>query len=318
LTRHAGVLMGLYRVARDTGDEHALAAADRGLSFLRRNLVRRHGWAAFAGPGEDAQIGATALATAALVQRRLATGDGGHDGLIRALARFLVAQQQPDGSMLGAWSPTAGRPVPDRFAKFGTGEALWALALLRRIFPDEGWEAPARRLARYVATRRDDVEGYVLTFPDHWAAYGLAELGPAALGAPEVAYMRRLAGALGLSSRLESQTQGGGVNRVFRGEWASGAGRGSIGEGLAELARLAAADERLADLEQPLRERLSCTAARAVERQASGAEAGRYARPELVRGAWFSGDGYTQMDDQRHSLVALLSAAELLDEGRAR
>ena len=310
-TRHAGVLLGLYQLAA-SGDRSHLAAADAGLRYVRRNLLRRDGWTAFAVPGEEVRIGPSALALAALVHRRLATGDVSNDALMRSLGRFLVAQLQPDGSILGSWSPRTG-PVPGRYAKFGTGEALWALALMHRLFPGEGWGRPAGRIARYLATRRDDVEGYVLTFPDHWAAYALAELGPEALGGEEVAYARRLAGALGLSSRLEAQSQGHGLNRLLRGEPASGAGLGSIGEGLAALWRLSRADPRLGDIEEDVAERLSCTAARSVERQADADEAARYPRPRLVRGAWFSEGGYTQMDDQRHALSALLASLQLLE-----
>ena len=315
-TRHAGVLLGLYQLAA-SGDLARLAAADAGLVYVRRNLLRRNGWTAFAVPGEEVRIGPSALALAALVHRRLATGDVSNDGLMRGLGRFLAAQLQPDGSILGYWSPGVG-PVPGRYAKFGTGEALWAFALMHRLFPGEGWDRPARRLARYVATRRDDVEGYVLTFPDHWAAYSLAELGPETLGNVEVAYARRLAGAFGLSSRMEAQSQGHGLNRLLRGEPASGAGLGSIGEGLAALWRLSRAEPRLADLEEKLAERLSCTTARTVERQSGAAEAAGYPRPELVRGAWFSEDGYTQMDDQRHALSALLAALELPEAAAPR
>ena len=75
ITRHAGVMMGLYRLAAETGDRDALAAAEHGLSFLHRNLLRHDDWAAFAEPGQDARLGASALVAAALVQRRLATGD---------------------------------------------------------------------------------------------------------------------------------------------------------------------------------------------------------------------------------------------------
>lgn len=313
ITRHAGVMMGLYRLAVETGDEEALRGGDHGLGFLQANLVRRRGWATFAEPGQETHIGASALAAAALVHRRLATGDRAQDGLIRALARFLVTQQLPDGRVLGYWDPRTGRPVPGRYAKFGTGEALWALALVDHLFPREGWERPGRRLARYVATRRDDVEGYVLPFPDHWAAYALAELGPGALGDAEVAYARRLAGAFGLVSRLESQSGGGGLRRLLRGEPASGAGLGSIGEGLAALWRLSRADPRLGDLSDDLTERLRCTAARTVERQADVAEAGGFPRADLVRGAWFSENGYTQMDDQRHPLSALLATLPVLE-----
>jgi hypothetical protein len=316
ITRHAGVMMSLYQLAAATGDEQALEAGDHGLRFLRANLVRHRDWAALAEPGQDAELGATALAVAALVHRRLATDDVGDDDLIRGLARFLVAQQQPDGSVLGHWSTRTRRPVPGVYAKFGTGEALWALALVHRLFPDESWDLPARRLARYVATSRDDVEGYLLTFPDHWAAYALAELGPGFLGDAEVAYARRLAGAFGLMSRLEAQSGTSGLRRLVRGEPASGAGLGTIGEGIAALWRLSRVDPRLADLPDDLAGRLRCRAARIVERQADAADAKLSPHRELVAGAWFSEDGYTQMDDQQHSLSALVATLPLLEGER--
>jgi hypothetical protein len=298
ITRHAGVMMALYRL----GEEDAVATADHGLPFLLANLVRRDGWAAFAEPGRDAGIGASALAAAALVHRRLATGERAHDRLIRELARFLVSQQLPDGRVLGSWSPETERPLPGGYSKFGTGEALWALALADRVLPGEGWAEPARRLARYVATQRDDVEGYVLTFPDHWAAYGLAEL--PALGEPEIAYARRLAASFGLMSRVESQSGPSGLRRVFRGEPASGAGLGTIGEGLGALWRLSGEESRLGDLEDDLALRTRCTAGRTVDRQSGD-------------GAWYDESGYTQMDDQQHPLSALQAALPVLEGGRA-
>jgi hypothetical protein len=313
ITRHAGVMMGLYQLAGETGDEKALMAAEHGRSFVHANLLRHGDWTAFAEAGQEARLGASGLLAIALIQRRLATGDDSEDDLIQGLARFLAAQQQADGSVLGSWSRATGSAVPGEYATFGTGQALWTFALLDKLFPGEGWGQPARRLARYVATRRDDVEGYVLTFPDHWAAYALAELGPGRLGEPEIAYARRLAGILGLNSRLESQSGQGGLNRLFRGEPASGAGLGTVVEGLAALWRLSVADPRLADLTDNLSTRLRCTAGRAVERQIDPVEAQKAPRPLLARGAWFTEDGYTQMDHQRHPLSGLLATLEVLE-----
>ena len=182
------------------------------------------------------------------------------------------------------------------------------------VFPGQGWDEHARRLARFIATRRDDVEGYVLTFPDHWAAYGLAQLGPDELGEPEVAYARRLAGIHGLNSRLEAQSGEDGIRRLMRGEPASGAGLGTVTEGLAQLWRLSLADPRLSDLTEDLETRLRCTAGRMVERQVDPAEAQGAPRPLLARGAWFSEDGYTQMDDQKHPISGLLATVPLLEQ----
>jgi hypothetical protein len=294
-TRHAGVVDVLYRAGR-------VRAADAGLEYVLDNLVDHDGWTAFAPAGENANVGANALVLAALVHRRLATGDRSYDDLTRRIARFLVAQQRPDGSTLKYWSPAIGRPVPGVFGRFSTGEAFWALALVHRLFPDEGWERPAHRVGVYLATRRDEVEGDMILEADHWAAYGLAELAPAGLTEAEAAYARRLAGHFGYLIRLESQHEGSALNPMIE----SGSSLGTLGEGTAALWRLAGTDGRLAGLRDDLGERATCLAGILVEQQV-----GPEAPSPRERGAWFD-DGYTQMDDQQHAIAALLGAREVL------
>jgi hypothetical protein len=294
-TRHAGVLYILYRTGR-------IVAADAGLSYVLANLVRHDGWTAFAGPGQDAGVGASALTVAALVERRLRTGDHLHDGLARRLGRFLVAQTRPDGSVLEYWRPATMRSVPGVFGKFATGEAFYALALLHRVFPAEGWDRPARRIVRYLATRRDAAEGYAIRQADHWAAYGLAALSPAGLTATEAAYARRLAGYFGYEVRFVSQHTGRPLNPFTE----SGADLGVVGEGASALWRAAGRDPRLADLRDDLGARITCLAGITAGRQVPAADPNPRAR-----GAWFL-HGYTQMDDQQHAIGALLGAAEVL------
>jgi hypothetical protein len=295
ITRHAGVLDALYRVGR-------IRAADDGLRYVRDNLVHHDGWTAFAPVGEYASAGANALLLVALIHRRQATGDVRYDGLARRLARFLVAQQRPDGSVLLYWRPDTRRRVPGVFGTYSTGEAFYALALMHRTFPAEGWERPAHRVADYLATRRDEAEGHAFRQPDHWAAYGLAELAPAGLTDVEAEYGRWLAGYFGFFVRFESQHTRRGLISFEE----SGAGLGTTGEATSALWRLAGEDRRLADLRDELGARSTCLAGILVERQVPAADAN-----PLARGAWFS-DGYTQMDDQQHAVAALLGSSQVL------
>ena len=299
-TRHAGVLDVLYRLRR-------VRAADAGLPYAFANLTRHGPWSALTPPGEDANVGASALLVVALLHRREVTGEERYDRLLRRLARFLVAQTRPDGSVLQYWDPAAMRAVPGMFGKFSTGEAFYALALMRRVFPGGGWGPPAHRIADYLATRRDAAEGYSIRQADHWAAYGLAALGPSRLNDVETEYARWLAGYFGFLVRFESQHTGGILNPVVE----SGASLGTIGEASAALWRLSAEDPPMANLREDLGERITCLGGILVERQTPVTD------PDTrARGAWFA-DGYTQMDDEQHALASLIGVREVLrSEGR--
>jgi hypothetical protein len=294
-TRHAGVLYILYRAGRT-------APGDKGLAYVQRNLVRHDDWAAFAPAPADAEVGATALTVAGLAYRHITAGDTRYDELARQLGRFLVAQTQPDGSVLDFWRPSTQRPVPGVYGIFSTGEAFYALTLLNRIFPHEGWERPARRIVEYLATRRDRTEGYSTRQADHWAAYGLAELASFGLTDAEAAYARRLGGYFGYEIRFESQHVGRPLN-IFT---ESGADLGVIGEGESAIWRVARQDARLADLRDDLAARVRCVAGITVQRQVPATDP----NPRAA-GAWFFRD-YTQMDDQQHASGALLGARGVL------
>lgn len=314
-TRHAGVTMALYQYAAAAGRPEVVAAADRGLAFMLDRLLSEGEWQAWQAPGEEVQLGSNALLVTALVMRRQATGDDRYDDLMRRVGRFLLAQQQPDGSMHGYWNPGTGQSVPVQ-GKFATGEAAWALALLGEELPGEGWAQAALPTLDYLALHRDRDMGYLTRMPDHWAAYAMAELGPGALDEVRSAYSRQLAGYFGVRLRFEAQRRGTGVNLLVR--WVPGtpAGVGTAGEGIAALWRLAQEDGRLADLIPNVEDRIACYAGMMVERQVTPAEATGYPRPGLVQGAWFY-RGYVQMDDVQHVMAGLLAALPVLEAREA-
>ncbi len=171
--RHAGVTMGLYQAAA-AGLPGALRSADRGTEWALARLEESGDWSAFSYNGRTA-TGSTALLVAGLATRREATGDERYDEDLRRLGRFLLAQTEPSGAVLAEYDEDRGAPVPGEYSKYYTGEAYWALALLHRLFPDEGWGEAADRIGAYLATSRDEVEDHWPPIPDHWAAYGQSE-----------------------------------------------------------------------------------------------------------------------------------------------
>jgi hypothetical protein len=311
--RHAGVTMSLYQVANAL-DPAAADLAERALEYMLGDLIDAGDGIAWRGGGfGDVPLGANSLFLAALSERRTFTGDPRHDDLMRGLGRFLLGQQQPDGSMLAFWSPTTGEPVPAVTGIFATGEASWALALLDGHFPGEGWGEAAAQTVDYLNERRDRDEGRISRLPDHWAAYTLGALRSELLTDDRMDYARQLAGYFGIRLRFESQRRGDGINLALR--WFPGppAGVGTAGEGIGALRALADRDERLADLVPNIDERLVCTAGFMVERQVDADAAADWPRPDLTRGAWFY-RGYTQMDDQQHVISALLAAIPVLEQ----
>src|SRR5687768_13169432 len=257
--RHAGATMGLYQAA-EAGLPGALRSADRGAEWALDRLVERDDWSAFGSPTQ-VSTGASALLAAGLTIRREATGDDRYDDVLAGLGRFLVAQTEPSGAVLASYDTGTGAPVPGEYSKYYTGEAYWALGLLHRAFPGDGWDETADRIGAYLATSRDDVEDHWPPIPDHWAAYGVAETvdfperGRPPLTEDEVDYARRQAELFGAQARWLTQYHGpwGGVVRGGyepRGGW-----YGVVGEALTGWWLTARDEPRLADLRGPLAER---------------------------------------------------------------
>jgi small neutral amino acid transporter SnatA (MarC family) len=307
--RHAGVTMGLYQAAaaRLPG---ALRSADRGTEWALARLTERDGWAALTHAGRTT-TGASALLLAGLAIRRDATGDERYDDELRRLGRFLVAQAEPSGAVLAEYDTARGGPVPGLYSKYYTGEAYWALALLHRTFPGEGWDKAADRIGSYLATSRDEAEDHWPPIPDHWAAYGQAETAEfpdrrdPPLSDDELDYAREQAGQFGMQARYLAQLFGPWGALARGGYEPRGGWFGVVGEAVTGWWLTAQADARLADLRGPLAERATCVAGLALEEQSGAEDAQNTSRPEAIEGAWFV-DGTTRMDDQQHALAGLL------------
>lgn len=308
VVRHAGVTMSLYQLAEV--DKSVLPAADRATAWMRDNLARRDGWAALQDPRDgEIELGASALMLAALAQRRIATGDPQFDGLMHEVGNFILVMQQADGSFLLRWLPSTGAPQPELRSKYATGEAFWALALLHRLFPGEGWDAPSRKVADYLSLHRDAVEKQ--KFPpwaDQWAAYGLAEMaawpGGPHLNEANIAYAHSLAERFGFLVRVESQRRDNWFSDLIHGRRARSAGMGTWGEGLDSLWRLSQVDPRLGDIGAKVGERAVCTAGMLTRRQVESED-------PVLSGGWFT-EGVTRMDDQQHALSALFWSRNII------
>jgi hypothetical protein len=318
--RHAGVTMALYQAAGRLGDPKALAAADRALGWMEEHLIRRHDWAALAGDTRSTRppLGASALMTISLAERRLATGDTQYDDLMHEVANYITALQREDGGFHIGWNISADAPDTYGTSRYYPGESLWALALMHEAFPGEGWDDHAWAALRFITEDRDTVEDVDFPpLPDQWTGYGLAEMVEWGLTDFQINYARRLAGRFGLLIRTESQREGSFWGNFVRGRDARASGVGTWAEGMAGLWRVAAQDERLADIKNKMEERLHCVAGILADRQYTPEEAADYPRPGLVEGAWFR-HSETRMDDQQHAFSGIIYALDALAEHTMR
>jgi hypothetical protein len=310
--RHGGVTMSLYMLA--ASDPSVLPAADRGLGWMQANLLRHGDWAALRDPTDGRiELGASALMLAGLAQRRIATNDSSYDGLMHELMRFVLVMQQGDGSFLLAWLPSIGAPDPVERSPYATGEAFWALTLMHRAFPGEGWDVPSRKVADYISNYRDTVEHQKYPpWADQWAAYGLAEMADWPLNDDNVRYARSLAERFGFLMRVESQRRDSSFSDLIHGRQARAAGMGTWVEGLDSLWRLASVEPRMRDMRDKIGERAACGAGMLAERQQTARQAAASSRPAVIEGAWYT-EGVTRMDDQQHALAGLLRSRAILD-----
>jgi hypothetical protein len=292
VVRHGGVQLALEQAAAD-GDDTADATAARGRAWAIDHLVAAGGGRALPELDGDARTGASALFALSLLERRAATASREHDAVLVDLGRFLASQVDATGSVSAVWDRSTDAPVPDTHDKFFTGQVLWALNGLADVGLADDRELDAlRRVGDYLPLR-DELEDFEPPVSDHWGAYAYDSLGLDRMTSVQVAHAKRVADLIGLQVRGESTRWRGGLISVIRGGHASGSGVGTLGEGGAALLRLFGEDEL-----PGMAERLRCNSGMLVERQADD-------------GAWYR-DGVTRMDDQQHSISALLAALPVL------
>lgn len=304
--RHAGVTFALEQAAaRDVAG--AAAVAERARAALVTQLVD-------VGPDQMAMrdggtltTGGTALAALALDERALRTSSPEDRDRLTRLGAFLASHVAPDGQV-PELSALDGSPQPGPPSPFTPGEAAFALA--RLAANDASLREPVRRILADAAGPRAERDGYVPDTSDHWGAYAMdvASTWREPLTAQEVAWARKQMGLISMQVRFDSQRTP--RTEPVRGAPAVGAAAGTLGEALGAWSRLAERVPALSEVRGALAERTRFQAGVLVGRQVTPDEAGRFARPELARGAWLRGDE-TQIDDQQHTLSALLAAADL-------
>jgi len=172
LPRHAGTTWLLSLAYRVLGHARYRDAATSAIDYLATHAVPSDCQAtAFAcvGSNDDADLGSAALASVAIVEYQLATGDQRFRGLAERLGRFLLHMQNPNGDFCHGFAPELGLRDCAGQVLYYSGEAALALAKLHQILPDPALAAAVERALDYLTgANYDYFLGQFFIGEDHW------------------------------------------------------------------------------------------------------------------------------------------------------
>lgn len=165
--RHASTTYSMLEAFEQTRDPHLLAAAERALTYLKRDLIKHSpdGRAYVVDTGGEVKLGANATAILALSKHAALCAGGENLALMEALALGILAMQAEDGSFTHVlnWPDL---DVKDAFRiVYYEGEAAFALMRLYDLTRDPRWiGAVERAFGHFIA------KDY-WRFHDHWLSY---------------------------------------------------------------------------------------------------------------------------------------------------
>jgi hypothetical protein len=179
IVRHAGAIYALAMLNRSTPEPKAVDAMVRAATFMRQNYigpgVRPNQLIVWSGTREhrsQAELGATGLGLVALMEVRRVAPKLLTLEELKALARFVLFMQRPDGSFVLAYRPETG-PVEHIHSPFYSGEAALGLIALYEADHSRELLTAAGKALSYIARNHPEIsEGQ----PDQWALIAIARL----------------------------------------------------------------------------------------------------------------------------------------------
>ncbi len=202
--RHAGATYFLAQAAAASREPELAIAATRAASLLRDKASLTCGEYRCIGDDSTIEIGSSALAILAFVEIVRTGLDASFEPLARDLARFLRAQQRPDGEFMHIYERPSRHPVDEQFLYF-SGEAAFALARVHLVTHEQAdLDAASRALAYLVGPAWSFFGSRYYFGEEHWTCQAMDELwqrapNPAALDfcVRWHAYSRRMQYGLG-------------------------------------------------------------------------------------------------------------------------
>ena len=222
LPRHADAAWMLSLAYRVLGHARYRDAAGSALDYLSTHAVPpgcQDPAFACVGANDDADLGSAALASVALVEYQLATGDARLRGLAERLGHFLLFMQKANGDFCHGYDPGKGERDCAGQVLWYSGEAALALAKLHQISPNPALAAALERALDYLTgANYDYFLGQFFLGEEHWTCiaaeaafpvvnkdayarfcYAFARLNRRAQVEPDQGPLADLAGAFGVT-----------------------------------------------------------------------------------------------------------------------
>jgi hypothetical protein len=174
--RHAGATFFLAQAAELTGDARLKDAALRAASLLRDKTMSTCGANKCVGDADVVDVGSSALALIAFHQIARAGLDASYRANVDDLARFLRAQQRPDGEFMHWFDRRTNAPVDVQLLYY-SGEATLALARAYALGNDPAnLDAAKRGLAHLVGPAWSFFGDRYYFGEEHWTCQAMSEL----------------------------------------------------------------------------------------------------------------------------------------------
>jgi hypothetical protein len=179
--RHAGASYALLEAYEELGNPLYLQKAERALAFLKGRLAddasRQGKYLVETNDEEQQKSGGAGLALVAFAKDAAVSGNRAELETMRSLARFIIAQQYPDGHFrANADLPPDSGPKRKPEVIYYQGEATLGLLRLYGVDPQPAYLDAARRSADWVVHVRDADISQDNQEHDHWMSYAFDDL----------------------------------------------------------------------------------------------------------------------------------------------
>ncbi len=209
ILRHAGTIYSMLESYEVSKADKILTAAQAAIRYLIRQLkeVTLNGEHTLVVVEEGyIKLGGNALAALALAKFIKITQDTHYFPILQKLGAWIVNTQSPQGEFTIHKQAVTGEINTTFISEYYPGEALFALARLYQLDPQERWLNCAVNGALFLINVRDkDLEDKQLSH-DHWLLYALNEIHRLHQNDEIYAHALRIANVIMKSQRMQSKT----------------------------------------------------------------------------------------------------------------